>query len=36
MTQNEYENIADQSLEKLKRETPEGKIKLKQRSIQTR
>ena len=36
MTQTEYEHIADQSLEKLKRETPEGKIKLKQRIIHTR
>ena len=36
MTQTEYQNIADQSLDKLKQETPEGKIELTQRSIQTR
>ena len=36
MTETEYKNIADQSLEKLKQETPQGKIELKQKRIQTR
>ena len=36
MIQNEYNSIADESLEQLREETPEAKIELKQRSIQTR
>jgi len=36
MTQTEYQNIANESLEELKEETPQEKIELKQRSIQTR
>jgi len=35
MTQNEYNSIANESLEELREETPSGKIELKQRSIQT-
>lgn len=36
MTQNEYNSIAEKSLKELRAETPDTKIKLKQRRIQTR
>jgi hypothetical protein len=36
MSQNEYQNIANESLEKLKEETPQTKFKIKHRKIQTK
>jgi hypothetical protein len=36
MVGNEYGSIAEESLKELRAETPQGKITLKQRSIQTR
>jgi len=36
MTETEYKNIANESLKELKKETPQGKIELKQKRIQTR
>jgi hypothetical protein len=36
MTENEYQNIANESLEELKKETPQTEIKIKHREIQTR
>jgi hypothetical protein len=36
MVENEYGSIAEESLEELRAETPQDKITLKQRSIQTR
>jgi hypothetical protein len=36
MAQTEYNSIANESLEELRQETPQTKIKLKKKTIQTK
>jgi len=36
MSQNEYQNIANESLEELKKQTPQTKIEIKHKEIHTR